>query len=116
MSTARFTNITLPPSVNAIWSRSLSGQVRLSDAYRTWKRDAGWELKLQRQPPIKGHYTLAIRVQTGSTKADLGNLEKATSDLLQSLGIIENDSLSRRITLEWAEDVKLLEITVKAAA
>lgn len=116
MTEAHFTNITLPPSTNDIWARAMSGQVRLSDAYRAWKRSAGWELKLQRQPSIKGHYTLAIRVQTGSTKADLGNLEKATSDLLQELRIIENDSLSRRITLEWADDIKLLEITVKAAA
>lgn len=112
MTEARFTGITIPPSVNRIWRRTATGMTS-SKAYESWKTAAGWEMLLARQPKIKGRYELGMRVQTGSTKADLGNLEKATSDLLQSMGIIENDSMSNRITLEWADDANLLEITVR---
>jgi Holliday junction resolvase RusA-like endonuclease len=34
---------------------------------------------------------------------DLGNIEKATSDLLQSMRLIQNDLMAESITIEWGD-------------
>lgn len=52
---------------------------------------------------IKGHYTLEIILNPPDKRLrDLGNAEKATSDFLQSSGIIENDHLCQKLSIAWS--------------
>lgn len=51
---------------------------------------------------IRGYYTLKIILNpSDKRRRDLGNFEKATSDFLQSAGIIDDDCLCRDLHLVW---------------
>lgn len=96
-------NLPRPPSVNNLFV-NVPGKGRIKSAdYRNWIATAGWMLKAQRPASIKGGYRVLILV--GPTRADLGNCEKALSDLLQTHGVIENDRLCQGIALERSNDV-----------
>jgi crossover junction endodeoxyribonuclease RusA len=90
----------VPVSVNAIYSPRKGGGLRLSDAYSAWIRDAGWRLIEQRPGRVAGRYQITVWIPEESG-ADLDNLIKATSDLLQLHGIVRNDRLASRVVLEW---------------
>lgn len=90
----------VPVSVNAIYSPRKGGGLRLSEAYSTWIQDAGWRLIQQRPGRIAGRYELTVRIPE-ECGADLDNLIKATSDLLQLHGVVRNDRFADRIVLEW---------------
>ncbi len=55
---------------------------------------------------IAGPYALHLRFNRTykGGKADLGNLEKATSDVLQAAGVIEDDKHAQHIESEWVSD------------
>jgi len=54
---------------------------------------------------VIGPYELTVRVsRPDERKRDLDNLLKPISDLLCSIGVIEDDSLCRRILAEWITD------------
>ncbi len=99
--------IPFPPSTNKLWrsGRRKSGQtfVYASDEYRAWKEQASWEIKRQKLAPIKGHYSIVITLDKSKRKSnsDCDNRIKAVNDLLQSTGIIENDSLADLIAIGW---------------
>lgn len=103
-----------PPSVNGLWANGKSGRYR-TQQYDSWIQEAGWELKRQHPAKIKGPVTLHYVFQDAKDKRkrDLGNLEKATTDLLVEHRIIEADdcSIVRRINLAWGE-VEGVSITV----
>lgn len=87
-----------PPSVNAIY-RNVPGKGRAkTKVYAQWIEAAGWLLKIQRPKPVPGPYTLHIAV--GPTRADLDNLAKGLSDLLQRHGVIDNDRKAESVHLE----------------
>ena len=90
----------VPVSVNAIHSPRKGGGLRLSDAYSAWIEAAGWRLLQQRPGRIVGRYQITLAVPEES-RADLDNLIKATSDLLQLHGVVRNDRMASRIVLEW---------------
>jgi len=90
----------VPVSVNAIYSPRAGGGLRLSDAYSAWISDAGWRLTIQRPGRVSGNYQLTMRVPEES-RADIDNLAKGMSDLLQLHGVVRNDKLASRIVLEW---------------
>lgn len=91
----------VPPSVNGLTSNVSKWKRVKSPAYTAWLHVAGTELELQQPGKVPGRYALTITVQRGATKADLGNLEKAISDLLKTHGVIRDDSDAERITLMW---------------
>ncbi len=95
----------LPPSANAIWIWTPRGIAR-SQAYRGWRDASLWELKAARPAQIAGPYALHLRFNRTykGGKADLGNLEKATSDVLQAAGVIEDDKHAQHIESEWVSD------------
>lgn len=64
------------------------------------------------KPPIPGPYTLHMIVED-TAALDLGNTEKAVSDMLQVMGIITNDKFARRIVLEWG-DIIGCEVTIQS--
>lgn len=107
----------VPVSVNAIYSPRKGGGLRLSDAYSTWIQDAGWRLIQQRPGRIAGRYHLTVRIPD-ECGADLDNLIKATSDLLQLHGVVRNDRFADRIVLEWhsLHSEAVVELTPAEAA
>jgi crossover junction endodeoxyribonuclease RusA len=86
-----------------------------SEKYRVWKKHAEWALVGQvKGKKITGEYTLEIvAVKPDKRRRDLGNLEKAISDLLQHVKIIEDDYLCQEIHLRWADSGPECLITVR---
>lgn len=83
-----------PPSANRLWrsGRTWGGQrvTHPSDEYKAWLTEAGWEAKRQAGAcAIRGPYAMALSVPP--SRRDLDNNVKPVGDLLQSVGLIEND-------------------------
>lgn len=105
-------DLPIPPSINRLWVPVNGGMVR-SERYRTWWRAAGNELVRARPGRVSGAYALTLLVNRTESKADLNNLEKAVSDLLQEHGVIENDRRGDRIELEWSNAVERCRVIVR---
>jgi crossover junction endodeoxyribonuclease RusA len=103
----------IPPSANDLHDHKPGRPVR-SKACSAWIRDAGWRLLEQRPGRVPGAYILLLAVPETETKADLDNLSKATSDLLQAHGVIDNDRKARRVVLDWHREHAELAATVRA--
>lgn len=100
--------VPLPPSSNRLWhivrdQRTRSPRIAKTPAYKAWLISTGYLLNTMRLSPVSGPYSLRL-VVSRQTGMDLGNVEKATSDLLQTHKLIQNDALAERIELVW-EDV-----------
>lgn len=94
-------NIPFPPSANALW-RSNRGRVHKSRRYVDWLLEAGLKVKSQHPGKIEGQYKISIQaVRPDKRRRDLDNVLKPTSDLLKSLGVIEDDHLCELITARW---------------
>lgn len=108
-------NFSIPPSLNGLFPDRNNGRGRgRSKQYEQWIHDAGWELRIQHPPQILGPVELEYIFEEAATKADLGNLEKACTDLLVSHRVIEGDSqkIVRRINMRWGLGVKGVAVTV----
>jgi Holliday junction resolvase RusA-like endonuclease len=91
----------LPTSANDLWTPTRKG-LRKSDAYRAWLKEAGWLAMAQRQRKVSGPYKISISaVRPDNRRRDLGNLLKATEDLLVGIGLIDDDSKSEMIVMRW---------------
>lgn len=109
-----------PPSANALW-RAVAGRNIASTAYRSWKREALTLLMLQRPRTVVGPYRLTIvATRPDRRRRDLGNIEKACSDLLQAGGVINDDCDATSIWLRWSDSAPDksagVRVTVEAAA
>lgn len=118
----------MPPSVNELFfnvspaqraaamvkGKSLPGRLK-SAKYAAWINHAGWELKAARQQPIHGPVAVSYLVPDKGG-CDLGNLEKATTDLLVRHGLIDGDGrkVVRKIAMEWSSEVDGCRVTVRA--
>lgn len=104
-----------PPSVNKLW-RSVRGRSIKSADYRSWEKAC----EAHHQPTggsIQGEYRLLLEAQRpDKRRRDLGNLEKASSDMLVHLGVIRDDCDAEEITLRWVkEDMGgMIRLTVEA--
>jgi hypothetical protein len=110
--------ISLPmcPSVNNLFPGS--GKHRFKSAeYKTWIKEAGYLLNLQKPCPIMGRVSILIELEEPKALADCANFEKATVDLLVSHKIIQGDDRRyvRRNTQAWA-DIFGVRVTIKACA
>lgn len=94
-----------PPSVNRLWKTKKTGGMYRSKEYVAWRQHALWAIQSRcKGEYIKGHYELQISaVRPDKRRRDIGNLEKAVSDILQEAGIIEDDCLCDDLHLYWAE-------------
>lgn len=88
-----------PPSVNALWVYAGAGKRVRSNAYRKWRTEAGWEIHAQKPARLTGPFNATIHLPAG-LKGDTDNYSKATFDLLQELGVIENDRLLRDLSVK----------------
>jgi len=88
----------LPPSANRMW-RVGHGRIYKSDAYVNWLNQAGHFVNRQCPGTILGRYKLTVVV--ARSRKDLDNHAKPANDLLQKMGVIEDDKLCEQITLRW---------------
>lgn len=104
-----------PVSVNGLFSNGKSGRFK-SPRYEAWLAEAGYALMVQRPPHVKGPVKLFYEFQDGSDgrRRDIGNLEKAPTDLLVSHNIIEddNDKIVREINLRWNRNISGARVTI----
>ena len=62
-----------------------------------------WELRSQTKSSVSGAYKLTIFVvKPDKRRRDLGNIEKAVSDILVTMKIVEDDSLCDWLVIRWA--------------
>lgn len=104
----------LPPSVNAAY-RNVAGRGRAKTrAYVDWLQHAALEVRRQAHGSIAGSYAFHLKATRPDRRPrDLGNLEKCAHDLCVSMGLVEDDSLCRRIILEWSDEAPTKNATVK---
>ena len=100
-----------PPSANNLFPTGRNGRRYRSGDYEAWLFEAGSALERQKPPEIIGPVKLDYKFKRG--RVDLGNLEKATTDLLVKHGVIQGDgpNIVQDIRLRFA-DVPGLAITI----
>ncbi len=92
-------------SVNNLFA-NVPGRGRVpSSRYKSWKAEAANMIVQQGRPHIIGPIELSMMFQEDGCRADLGNLEKAVTDILVSMRVIEGDSKAtvRKIILQWLD-------------
>lgn len=93
-----------PPSTNNLFANAGKRRIKTA-AYSAWLDLASIGIKDSHRLNL-GPYSLHICLRRpDKRRRDLGNLEKAVSDLLVANGVIQDDSLSQRITLQWENDL-----------
>jgi crossover junction endodeoxyribonuclease RusA len=108
-------NLPYPPSANHLWRRARKGMM-LSERYENWLAEAGWTAKAQRPGRILGRYKLSIHaLRPDKRRRDLDNIIKPISDLLKSVGVIEDDSLCEMITARWVTAGEGVEVHIEPA-
>lgn len=113
-------DLPLPTSVNDLWEPNGHRGLRRTDAYMQWLQDAGWLTKgqLAKAPcrRINGPYKLILHaVRPDKRRRDLGNLLKATEDLLTALRVIEDDSYSEMIVMRWVTTGDGIHVRIEPA-
>jgi crossover junction endodeoxyribonuclease RusA len=111
----------MPPSMNSIWRGKAKGVYRSAE-YMKWIIVAGNMLKTYRiatvTPPYIVDYEFGRKVtkkgEVSKARMDVANREKALSDLLQKMGVIEDDCLINDMRLRWSQEVEpnMVRITV----
>ena len=112
-------NLPYPPSVNNLFPTGKSGRRFKSDEYSAWLEHAATCVSWKAKKVITGPYTMTATFDRPDRRArDLGNLEKAVSDLLVSLNVVKDDRHAQRITLQWgsADPVKPARVVVTLEA
>lgn len=106
-----------PPSTNRLWQK-IRGGMSKTPRYATWTVAAGQELASQRPGRVRGYYMLSLSLsRPDKRRRDLDNAVKAISDLLVTHGVVDDDSMARRVMLEWLEDgVPGATVTVTSVA
>jgi len=93
-----------PPSVNNLFFNRGRGRGR-TDAYNAWREAAGYAIVQQGRKRLSGPVSLAIAlVRPDKRRRDIDNALKPILDLLVSMGVIEDDSLVQRISIQWTHE------------
>jgi crossover junction endodeoxyribonuclease RusA len=97
-------SLPLPPSVNNLFV-NVPGRGRApSSHYTKWKSDAAICIMAARQKPIAGPFQATLTFDAPDKRPrDLDNMAKAPLDALKRAGLIEDDRLARKLTLEWGD-------------
>lgn len=74
---------------------------RLSDEYRKWREDCGHFIRGRNEHPINVPFSCFIALKRPNKRQDLDNRSKAILDALQHYGVIKNDNLLERLTMQW---------------
>lgn len=112
----------LPPSVNNLYRNKTKcrpgergGRIKTA-AYMAWEAEAGLKINLQNPIHIPGLVRMTIyATKPDRRRRDLMNLEKAVSDLLVKMKIIEDDSLISIFHMEWvARDLSGVSVFIES--
>lgn len=107
-------SLPVPPSTNNLFA-SAPGRGRVKTPHYTrWLTQAGWLIKLAKQPKIEGAYKLRITVPQ-KTRADLDNMIKPLVDVLVSMGATSDDKHLRSISIRREEAEKAALVIVEPA-
>lgn len=81
-----------------------------------WRKLAMWQIAGQAKGnKVLGAYKLTIlAVRPDKRKRDLGNLEKAVSDILVSQNIVEDDSFCEWLEAKWVESGPQCKIIIES--
>ena len=103
-----------PISLNNIYRNAgRRGRIKTRE-YLRWRAEAGWLLKPQlhgRNAPLD-EYGIRIEVGRSQSRADIDNLIKPISDLLQSLNVIRNDRLCSDCHIKYIKGLNYTTINV----
>lgn len=100
---------------NRMWTHGYKGP-KLSAKYEKWLHDAGYLALGQRQGKISGPYKLTIHaVRPDRKKRDLDNIIKPISDLLVSVGIIQDDHLCEMLSARWVTQGEGITVRIESA-
>lgn len=98
-------SLPFPPGVNNLYPTSRTGHRFKSDDYKAWTAAANVKLVEQlgiRPEKVSGPFEVnIILMRRDRRKTDLDGRIKALLDFLTQSGIIEDDSLAQRISIEW---------------
>lgn len=96
-----------PPSINAAYANGGNKRGRhKTPVYTAWEHLAGACIKDSHRVGL-GPYCLYIALRRPDRRRrDLGNVEKVISDLLVAHGVVKDDCLAERITLQWDSGMK----------
>lgn len=96
-------DLPFPVSVNAVWRHNAQRTYR-SPRYTKWLKEANilWLAQKRGIQNIHGEYHLEIFLSPPDKRQrDLGNMEKILSDFAQKAGVIDNDHLCRKLTIQY---------------
>lgn len=103
-----------PPSANAMY-RNAPGKGRVkTKVYQDWIKAAGWEVAVQNPGCISGPYHLQISVKRASLRKDIDNFCKPVSDLLVSMGVVDDDSDAESVSAYWSDKHDGVKVTLVA--
>lgn len=96
-----------PPSVNNLFANGAKGRGRFTTPqYKAWQQLAALSIKDSHRQSL-GPYSISIALRAPDKRArDIGNLEKAVSDLLVVHGVVKDDSLCRRLEMCWVDTMQ----------
>ncbi len=114
-------DLPMPPSVNKLTVNLKNGGRAKSALYKRWIEEARWHVMMAwrnaGKPEWLADTPMSVRIEAGleGRKRDLGNLEKAVSDLLVANLPIPDDAYFDRILIERREDIPgIARVTLKA--
>lgn len=103
-----------PPTANNLWTRTRRG-MRKTDKYADWLRVAGQMAMTQRPAGIVGPYKVLIQaLRPDKRRRDIDNLIKPISDLLQTVGVVDDDCNCEMVTARWVKDGLPLTVRVES--
>ena len=88
----------VPPSTNNLYVNGKRGRFK-SQRYKEWEIEAMDWLRQQKSNVVIGAYSMEIKLPE-MIRGDIGNREKAISDLLVAEGSIPDDKHAWRISIE----------------
>jgi Holliday junction resolvase RusA-like endonuclease len=122
--TAQWVSLRLPtaPLVNRLHRTIVRPGARFatlikSEQYREWLINAGKQLELQNPACVQGYFGISIGIPHKS-RGDLDGYLKATLDLLQAHGVIDNDRFCQRILIQKSieEEMTISIVATKQVA
>lgn len=106
-----------PPSVNRVW-RHAGTRVYKDTRYVAWQRTAGRQVMAKRPGRFPPGTQVAVIIRAGKAKRarDLDNYGKGILDLIQSLGIVDNDRNVSDLRLAWDTGIEPGRVQVEIRA
>lgn len=105
-----------PPSANACF-RNAAGKGRVkTKVYTDWITAAAWDIAVQNPGCVSGPYHLLVTVKRANLRKDLDNFIKPISDLLVTMGVVDDDRFCESISAQWSDKWTGVRVTVIAAA